>query len=95
MERIGNDLAGKAALITGGATGIGRAISAALSAHGMRIAIADIDLDTARATAATISPDSIAIRMDVTKRASVEAGFIAAAALGNIDHALPMRASPP
>lgn len=86
MAQIGSDLAGKTALITGGATGIGRAIAASLAQHGMRIAIADIDLDAATAAAEAISPQAAAIRMDVTKRDSVEAGFDAAAAkLGQID----------
>jgi meso-butanediol dehydrogenase/(S,S)-butanediol dehydrogenase/diacetyl reductase len=43
MEQIGGDLAGKTALVTGGASGIGRAIATALQAHGVRVAIADID----------------------------------------------------
>jgi len=85
-ERIGSDLAGKTALVTGGATGIGRAIATALHAHGVRVAIADIDRNAAAATAAAISPDAIAIGMDVTKRASVEAGFARAEeAFGQID----------
>ncbi len=43
MPLLGSDLAGKAALVTGGATGIGLAIAEALAAHGVRLAIADID----------------------------------------------------
>ena len=85
-ERIGGDLAGKTALVTGGATGIGRAIATALHAHGVRVAIADLDPAAAAVTAAALSPDAIAIGMDVTKRASVEAGFAEAiAAFGQID----------
>jgi meso-butanediol dehydrogenase/(S,S)-butanediol dehydrogenase/diacetyl reductase len=89
MERIGSDLAGKTALITGGATGIGRAISHQLHAQGLRIAIADIDLGAARKAAAGISPDAVAVQMDVTQRASVVAGFAeAVAALGAIDRVI-------
>jgi meso-butanediol dehydrogenase/(S,S)-butanediol dehydrogenase/diacetyl reductase len=86
MDQIGSDLAGKTALITGGATGIGRAIATALTAHGMRIAIADIDLDAARKTAKEIALSAIAVQMDVTSRESVDAGFAEAVTLlGRID----------
>jgi NAD(P)-dependent dehydrogenase (short-subunit alcohol dehydrogenase family) len=86
MATIVSDLAGKSALITGGATGIGRAIATALTAHGMRIAIADINLDAARTAAEQISSQAVAIQMDVTNRESVAAGFAqAVAALGQID----------
>ncbi|MCB8878651.1 SDR family oxidoreductase [Acidisoma cellulosilytica] len=86
MTTIVSDLAGKTALITGGATGIGRAIATSLAAHGMRIAIADIDLAAAKAAAETIAADAIALQMDVTKRESVDAAFATAVeALGQID----------
>jgi NAD(P)-dependent dehydrogenase (short-subunit alcohol dehydrogenase family) len=45
------DLSGKTAFITGGATGIGRGIAEAMSAVGMRVAIADIDLQALERTA--------------------------------------------
>lgn len=86
MNQTNGDLSGKTALITGGATGIGRAIATALTAHGMRIAIADIDLEAARKTAREIALNAVAVQMDVTKRESVDAGFAEAIALlGHID----------
>jgi meso-butanediol dehydrogenase / (S,S)-butanediol dehydrogenase / diacetyl reductase len=75
MQPLGQDLAGKTALITGGATGIGRAIAAALVAHGVRVVIADINLDAATETAQQLAPDALAVHMNVTQRASVTAGF--------------------
>jgi meso-butanediol dehydrogenase/(S,S)-butanediol dehydrogenase/diacetyl reductase len=48
------EFAGRRALVTGGAAGIGRATAATLAARGTRVAIADIDLEAARRTAAVI-----------------------------------------
>ena len=45
-------LAGKTALITGAARGIGRAFAEAYVREGARVALADIDIDRARASAA-------------------------------------------
>ena len=46
------DLEGRVAIVTGGARGIGRAISARFLEQGARVVIADRDLATAEATAA-------------------------------------------
>ncbi len=79
-------LAGKTALVTGGARGIGRAISAAYVAEGAKVAVADLLEDDARATAAALGPNAMAVRMDVTDRASIAAGVKAVEeAWGGID----------
>ncbi|MDE2302972.1 MAG: SDR family oxidoreductase [Sphingomonadales bacterium] len=79
----------KAALIYGGAKGIGRAVACEFSARGASVAVADLDLDGARKTAALIEAAggrSCAIRCDVTSEASVrEAAVRAEAALGPTD----------
>jgi 3-oxoacyl-[acyl-carrier protein] reductase len=77
-------LEGQAAIVTGAARGIGRGIATVLAAEGARVAIADINEEAARATAAEL--DAIAIGVDVTDRAGAHA--MAAAALeafGRID----------
>ncbi|WP_299560348.1 L-iditol 2-dehydrogenase [uncultured Sulfitobacter sp.] len=65
-------LAGKTALITGAARGIGRAFAAAYLREGARVAIADIDAARAEATADALGEDAIAIRMDVTDQTSID-----------------------
>lgn len=68
------ELAGKRAIVTGAATGIGRAIATALSQQGVRIAICDINADAAAETAAGLS-GAVAVRVDVTQRSSVSSCF--------------------
>jgi meso-butanediol dehydrogenase/(S,S)-butanediol dehydrogenase/diacetyl reductase len=81
----GQDLAGRTALVTGGATGIGFAIARALAEARMRVAIADLNAEAAEAAAAKLD-GAVPVAMDVRDRASVEAGFNAAAErLGGID----------
>lgn len=77
-------LAGKRALITGGARGIGRAISAAYAAAGAQVAVADLLGDEARETALDIG--GLGIEMDVTDLASIKAAVAEAEAkMGGID----------
>jgi NAD(P)-dependent dehydrogenase (short-subunit alcohol dehydrogenase family) len=73
-----NRLAGKSALVTGAARGIGAAFARAYAAEGATVAIGDIDVDRAEATAAGIER-AYAVRLDVTDQASIEAGVAAVA----------------
>ncbi|MBN8294502.1 L-iditol 2-dehydrogenase [Rhodobacter sp. NTK016B] len=77
-------LAGKRALITGAARGIGLAFARAYRAEGATVTIADIDLPRAQDAAAGIGAQ--AVRMDVSDPASIETGMDdAVAAMGGID----------
>jgi NAD(P)-dependent dehydrogenase (short-subunit alcohol dehydrogenase family) len=69
------DFAGRRALVTGGASGIGRAAAAALVARGARVAIGDIDLENARRTAAALGGGTVAVSVDVRERGSVQRAF--------------------
>jgi NAD(P)-dependent dehydrogenase (short-subunit alcohol dehydrogenase family) len=64
-------LAGKVVAVTGGARGIGAATAARLVRDGARVAIGDLDVDVARATADRIGGATVATRLDVTDKASV------------------------
>lgn len=79
-------LAGKSALITGAARGIGRAFAEAYVREGARVAIADIDIARARETAAEIGDAAIAVEMDVTRQESIDAAVAKTVdMLGRID----------
>ncbi|MGW3772459.1 SDR family NAD(P)-dependent oxidoreductase [Actinomadura verrucosospora] len=73
--------AGRAVLVTGGASGIGRAVAAAFAAAGDRVAIADRDAGAAARAAGELGVRAVA--MDVTDAGSVSAGV--AEALGPIE----------
>lgn len=65
-------LAGKTALITGAARGIGRAFAAAYLREGAQVAIADIDDARAQQTADELGESAFAVHMDVTQQASID-----------------------
>ena len=65
--------AGQVAVVTGGASGVGRALAEQLAAAGARVVIADIDAAKLDAVAAALEGEVAGIAVDVTKEASVEA----------------------
>lgn len=67
-----NRVKDKIALITGGASGIGRATAKLLAAEGASVAVSDIDFDGAQATADDIGGSAIALDHDVTDAESWE-----------------------
>jgi 3-oxoacyl-[acyl-carrier protein] reductase len=71
------DLSGRSAVVTGGAQGIGRAISERLLASGATVAIWDRDLDLAQRTAAALGDKVTALACDVTDPAAVAAACAA------------------
>jgi 2-hydroxycyclohexanecarboxyl-CoA dehydrogenase len=59
-------LDGKVALVTGAASGIGRAVALRLGEEGCRVAAVDLNLEGARATAAELGDRACAVRADVS-----------------------------
>lgn len=85
MSREGRSLAGRVALVTGGASGIGRAIAGQLTDLGARVAIVDLDAG-ASAVAAGSLPGAIAHPCDVADaEACADAVAAVEAQLGPVD----------
>jgi 2-hydroxycyclohexanecarboxyl-CoA dehydrogenase len=82
-------LEGKVAIVTGAAQGIGRAIALRLAAEGARVAVADIQVEKAEATAAEMraaGAKTIAVKLDVSRLAdAIAAADRVESELGPID----------
>lgn len=68
-------LTGKAIIVTGGASGIGRECALAYAREGAHVVIADTQYDGARRTAAELPTEALAVHCDVSDGASVEAAI--------------------
>ncbi len=80
------DFSGRVAVVTGGANGIGRAVSLGFARQGARVVVVDRDAEAGAAVAAEIGKVAIFCAADVTRTADVQ-GYVKAAldAFGTID----------
>jgi NAD(P)-dependent dehydrogenase (short-subunit alcohol dehydrogenase family) len=88
---MGKLLEGKVAVVTGGASGIGRAVSLRFASEGARVVVADVRRDPREGGTATdlviqqLGIESRFVGCDVTKAADVETVMTAAEELGGVD----------
>lgn len=76
----------KTAIITGSARGIGKAFAERYIHEGAKVAIADINIEAAEATAKELGESAIAVQMDVTSQESIDAAVAdTVEKLGGID----------
>lgn len=68
MAARSRSLAGKVVAITGGGRGIGAATAAVLVQAGARVALGDLDVETAKRTADRLGEAAVALPLDVTDR---------------------------
>src|SRR3954468_3720687 len=73
MSKTPRSLSGKVAVVTGGARGIGQAISKALAREGVVVAIGDLDAAAAETAALELANGSFGAHLDVTDRSGFTA----------------------
>ena len=70
MHSTEQSLAGKIAIVTGAASGIGAGIAGLFAAHGCRVVIADIDKVAGQTTAQELGEHGLFCHLDVTSEES-------------------------
>jgi 3-oxoacyl-[acyl-carrier protein] reductase len=86
MPGLSFDFTGRAALVTGGASGVGQAVAATLHAAGADVALLDLDRERAEAAAAGIGDGVLGLAADVRRSAEVDAAVAATLArFGRLD----------
>ncbi|HRN59488.1 MAG TPA: SDR family NAD(P)-dependent oxidoreductase [Chiayiivirga sp.] len=73
--KLGNDIA---AIVTGGGSGLGEATARALAAHGVKVAVFDMNAEAGKAVAAAIG--GVFCEANVTDEAGIDAAFAKARA---------------
>ncbi len=66
-------LSGKVAIVTGGASGIGRAVCERFAADGARVVVADLQENACAALAQMLGSGAIGVALDVTRQESIDA----------------------
>ena len=69
------DMAGRVSIVTGGASGIGRAIAQRFHAAGAKVVVLDLRADDADRAAKELGPEALGIGCDVSSEESVAAAF--------------------
>jgi len=70
-----SDLAGKTAVITGAAQGLGRAIAMAYAQAGMRLALLDVQADKLKQLAQELNTDCLTVAVDLSQAADTQAAI--------------------
>ena len=78
------DIAGKAFIVTGGASGLGEGTARMLVREGGKVVIADLQVDKGQALAAELGPAATFVRCDVSQEADGRAAVAAAQGLGKL-----------